>query len=233
MKRTLLSLLTVLWFLSHSQQNYPTISLCLSAAQPRGMFKEITPDISFYWGGTFGAAFPVSENIPIRLGFDISGYFMGSQSESFTFPDLMGGYTYQNTNVAASMWPVHFNVRLDPVKLTNVPIQPYGGALIGFRVFNSRTKSDISYSFDPEETTYKTRNINLTSSYGFELGVHIRATDEMGIDFRYSIVWGGWGKYVDFETLTFDDNGDPQYQRHETRTDIRTFTVGVYWLILD
>ena len=233
MKQFMIALFSMVCFWSYSQQREPAFSLCLATAQPQDMFQDVVPDHFMYWGGSLIFMFPVTEEIPLSLGFDFSGYFMGSKSESFTTTNSVGFETYQITNVTSSMWPVHFIARIDPVKLTNFPVQPYGGLLLGFRVFNSRTKVDISYSYASETDSYKKRRINLTSSYGFELGAHIIITKKTGLDLRYAIIWGGWGKYVDFETLTFNEDGDPQYQRHESRTDIRVFSVGLVWLMGD
>jgi hypothetical protein len=233
MKQFTLGLFIMTSSLSYSQQLEPTFSLSLSAAQPIGMFQEVLPDIFMYWGGSLIIMHPITEELPVTLGVDVSGYFMGSKSESYTTTSPAGLKTYQLTNVSSSMWPVHFIARVDPVKRTNFPVQPYAGLLLGFRVFNSRTKVDISYSYASETDTYKKRKINLTSSYGFELGAHIIVSKKTGLNLRYASIWGGWGKYIDFESLTFDDNGDPQYQRHETRTDIRVFSVGLVWLMGD
>ena len=233
MKPNVLLLPVLIWSFSYSQQLEPSISLCLSAAQPVGAFQDISPNHFMYWGGTLIIMHPVAEEFPVTLGADVSGYFMGSKSESYTTSSPVGFEIYQITSVSSSMWPVHFVARIDPVKLTNFPIQPYAGVLLGFRVFNSRTKVDITYSYASETDTYKKRKINLTSSYGFELGAHIILSKKTGLDLRYASIWGGWGKYIDFESLTFDDNGDPQYQRHETRTDIRVFSVGLVWLMGD
>ncbi len=233
MKQFTLALFSMVCFWSYSQQLEPSISLCLSAAQPLGMFQDVTPNNTLYLGGSLIIMHPVTQEVPVTMGFDVSGYFMGARSESFTTTTPMGLEIYQITEVSSSMWPVHFIARFDPVKLTNFPIQPYGGLLLGFRVFNSRTKVDISYSYAVERDTYKKRRINLTTSYGFELGAHIIITKKTGLDLRYATMWGGWGKYVDFESLTFNEDGDPQYQRHETRTDIKVFSVGLVWLMGD
>lgn len=225
--RFLVLLFIVLGSLSaKSQQNFPTVTPALSYAVPINMFREVDTTHSGYLG--LGILFlkPIGHNLPIRAGFEAHLFAMGRRSNSITVTDGAGDYEISST-VSSTMMPAHFILRIDPVKLTNFPITPYFGGVAGIKTFYSRTKVEVDYLDGTEPDTDKWRKINFTLSAGFEAGIHIFIQNGIGIDMRFVQAWGTWGKYIDFSTIEFDRSGKATYERHESRTDYRAFTLGV------
>ena len=181
--------------------------------------------VAFGFGGGFTV--PVLENSPLRLGISFRYMWLGSKSREFFLTDEEG-YTYElESSVKGSMSPLHIIARVDAMNYSDFPVLPYLGGFVGIRFFGTNHKLTIDYQDGSEPIIDNNRKVSVTSSYGFELGLHIRISKEILLDFRYEHAYGGWAKYVDLTSVKIDNNGNATYDRLETRTDVAMFTLGI------
>ena len=116
---------------------------------------------------------------------------------------------------------------------TRFPVLPYAGGFVGLRFFGTNQKITVDYLDGSEPLVENNREVSITTTYGFELGLHARITPEVMLDFRVERAYGGWAKYVDLSSVQIDDNGNATYDRIESRTDMDMFTLGLVVLIND
>lgn len=223
-------------FIAKSQEALPQLDLNMALAIPINDpvyvdSSSSTTLTAFGFGGGF--TIPVFEKSPVRLGASFRYMWIGSESRDFSFIDDQG-YEYElTTTVKGSMSPLHLMFRIDPVVYTNFPVLPYAGAFAGIRFFGSNNKLTFDYQDGTEPIVENNREISVTSSYGFELGLHVRLGKDILLDFRYEHAYGGWAEYIDFSTVEIDNNGNASYDLHETRTDVAMFTLGVAIVLKD
>lgn len=216
-----------------AQEAFPQFDLNLTVAIPineQAISDSSTSTSIDAIGIGGGFTLPIKSS-PIRLGLSFRYLWIGSRTKDFYFTDNQGFEYLLISTVKGSMSPLHFEARIDPMIYTNFPVMPYVGGFMGIRFFGSNHKITIDYEDGTEPSMENNRKVSVTSSYGFELGLHIRINKWLLLDFRYEHAYGGWAKYVDLSTVEIDNNGDASYERIETRTDAAMFTVGVAMLI--
>jgi len=221
-------LLSAMWLLSTCvfAQNKPQFAFHAGLAQPINQFAEADTNRAGFVGIGGELMLPLWKNAPLRAGINVRYYWLGKEQETQNFSGAEINYELQST-VRGSMVPTHLVLRFDPVKLTNFPVMPYAGAMIGFRAFNIKTEVQVDYLDGSEVATDEQTKANWTTSYGYELGLHIRINATVMLDFRFERAWGGWGQYLDLSSVTFDGTGQATYQTLNTRTDVNLFTIGV------
>jgi len=198
----------------------------ISIAHPINEFAETdTSDrILFGLGGEIVA--PIVQNSPLRVGLSVRYFWSGRETRRLDLVDSNGDPFELESKVKGSMVPVHVLVRVDPMNNTDFPILPYIGGFAGIRFFS--TNNQITYDYDDGSEPYfeNNRQVSVTSSYGLELGLHIRIGRAI-FDLRYERAYGGTAKYLDMSSVTFSDQGQSSYDRLETRTDVEIYSLGV------
>lgn len=181
--------------------------------------------IAFGIGGGFNAQLG---NSPFYSGLNFRYMWLGGDSRTLDFIDDDGFYYELKSKVSGAMSALHLNIRIDIIQYTEFPVTPYIGGFIGGRFLGAKTKIDIDYE-DGSDPINLERNSDwsTTSSYGFEIGLHIRVEDNLFIDIRYEHAYGGWAEYIDLESIEINDQGDASFSKLNTRTDISLFTLGV------
>jgi len=221
-------------FLGIAQTPVPQIDLQVSFAMP---FNETAVSdasaVSSLFSIGFGGGFsmPISENWPIRVGMNLRYMWLGSESKDFYFEDSEGDTYNLESKVRGAMTPLHLTLRIDPMDYIDFPVLPYVGAFAGIRFFNTNNKITIDYENGSEPDEDNNREVSVSSSYGFELGMHIKVSKGFLLDFKYEHAYGGWAKYLDLSSIEIDNSGRAQYDRLETRTDVAIYTIGLTVLL--
>jgi len=187
---------------------------------------RLESDLSaFGFGGGFMFQFPI--NSPLKIGASFRYMLMGGKSRNFDLVDINGrGYNLESA-IKGSMSPLHLMLRLDPMPFTTSHVMPYIGGFSGFRFFEAKQRLIIDYQDGSEPNEENIREVSVTSSYGFEIGLHIRFYKGILIDFRYEHAYGGWAKYLDFSSIEIDAVGNATYERLESRTNVSMYTIGL------
>jgi len=177
----------------------------------------------------FGAGImvPLPKNLPLKVGANFRYMWMGGKTKDFDMVDDNGTTYNLESKVRGSMLPFHAMLRLDPMRYTKFPVVPYIGGFAGFRIFESKRQLIIDYQDGSEPITETKRNVSVTSSYGFEIGLHIKTSEKVLIDFRYEHAYGGRAKYLDLSSVIIDDEGNATYDRLETHTNVSIYTIGI------
>lgn len=219
---------------ANAQEAFQQIDLNMALAVP--INEEVIADtssnsdlIAFGFGGGYTA--PVFKNSPLRLGASFRYMWLGGDTRYLYFEDGNGDEYELQSKVKGSMSPLHIVARIDPMIYTDFPVLPYIGGFFGIRFFGTNHQITIDYQDGTEPIIENNRQVSVTSSYGFELGLHIRINPYLLIDLRYEHAYGGWAKYLDLSSIEIDDNGNATYERLETRTDVAMFTLGVAFLL--
>lgn len=199
----------------------------LAAANPLNEFAEMDTVREAYFGMGGDLAFRIGRASPIRLGIGLEYYWMGTRNQNISFVDDVGDSLDLESKVRGSMLPIHVHLRLDPGIYTDFPIIPYVGGIAGMRIFNVNRKFTYTYQNGSEPYKDNNRKINITGSYGFELGTYIRLNDEVRLDFSYVRALGGNAKYIDVSSISFDGAGNSSYSYLESKTDVEMFQFGV------
>lgn len=244
MKSKILLIAFLLPIISFSQNEQPALRTInqpykggadfgLSLAFPQNNFAKAAGSRPYFGlGGKL--VFASRDNSPISFGLSFNYFWMFRKTDkqtitqrASTFPFTK--YEYQvETTVHGAMMPTHLHFRLMPFIATNSPVQPYAEGLAGFRIFNTRSKievDDLSGGTQPDPEI--DNNINITSSYGYAVGVNVRVAHAIYVNARFENIYGGWGKYIDPSSVKIDNNGDATISRKESRTDILNYTLGV------
>ena len=219
--------------IAKAQEAVPQFDLDLTLAIPinEQVISDSSSSTSIDAIGIGGGFTMPIKSTPFRLGVSFRYLWIGSRTKEFYFTDSQG-FDYELISaVKGSMSPLHMDLRIDPMIYSNFPVMPYVGGFIGIRFFGSNHKITIDYQDGTVPLIENNREVSVTSSYGFELGLHIRINKWLLLDFRYEHAYGGWAKYVDLSTVEINSNGDATYERIETRTDAAMFTVGVAMLL--
>lgn len=215
-----------------SQSNAPQFDANMNLAVPiiENEFADSSrADLAaFGFGGGFTT--PVLKS-PLRCGVSFRYMWLGGDSRTFDEVDDQG-YSYElESKVSGSMSPLHLNARFDLIHFTKFPVTPYVGGFVGMRFFGTNNKITVDYEDGSEPTIHNNRQLSVTSSYGYEFGLHVRIVDQLLIDARYEHAYGGWAKYIDLESIEIDDQGEASYSRKNTRTDVSMFTLGITILL--
>ena len=192
--------------------------------------------VAFGFGGGFTAPFSKSSLLadsPLRLGFSFRYLWQGNEKKDFLFIDDQGFEYELESKVKGTMSPLQIMARLDPMNYSRFPVLPYAGGFVGLRFFGTNQKITVDYLDGSEPLVENNREVSITTTYGFELGLHARITPEVMLDFRVERAYCGWAKYVDLSSVQIDDNGNATYDRIESRTDMDMFTLGLVVLIND
>lgn len=209
-----------------AQMAAPQFTIPLSIATPINEFKEAHTggDAFFGLGGEFNL--PVLKDSPLRLGVSFRYFWMGDKARDVEVTDSLGSYDV-DTRVHGSMMPLHLFARFDPIYMYDSPVMPYVGGFLGPRFFNVTTVVEIDYRDGFEPVEERDRRGSTTLSYGFQLGLHIRFSENMLLDLRWERAYGSEAKYLDVRSVEIDDEGYTFYDILETRTDVDMFTVGL------
>ncbi len=225
--RVFIVIFSLFTFSVFAQTGLPQLEPLLSLAIPINEFAEADTTKQAYFGMGAEVTFPFLHDTPLRLGGSFRYYWMGSRDRQIDSTNP-GGYQYELTStVSGSMVPLHVHMRLDPINYTDFPVLPYFGAFAGIRFFGTNNKTSVDYLDGSDPEIDHNRKVSVTTSYGFEAGLHIRITDYLLLDFRYERAYGGWAKYIDVSSVKIDSQGNATYNRLETRTDVEMFTLGL------
>jgi opacity protein-like surface antigen len=198
-----------------------------SLAIPFNEFAEVDTASQAYFGMGADVTFSILDDTPLRLGLGFSYYWTGSKDKDITLTDNTG-YEYEiNSKVRGSMAPLHLRVRADARNYLQFPVLPYAGGFAGMRFFTTNNRVSIDFLDGSEPEIEHNRKTSVTSSYGFEAGLHIRINTDLLIDVRYERAFGGWAKYLDLSSVEINDQGIATYKQLETRTDVEFFTIGL------
>ena len=212
---------------SFGQYARPQAAAHIGIAAPVNEFATADPGDQAYFGLGGEITFPVLKDTPLRLGIDCHYYWMGNRDRNVDITDTSGVFEYNlNSTVSGGMMPIHVRARLDFMNLYDYPVLPYAGGFFGLRVFSISRKFEFDYQDGTEPFEERERSASTTTSFGFEVGLHIRVTHQILIDIRYERAYGGWAKYLDVSSVEIDDEGYVNYQELNTRTDVDLFTVG-------
>jgi hypothetical protein len=178
-------------------------------------------------GFGFGVMVPLPKKSPIKVGGGFRYMWMGEKTKDFYLIDNEGIGYYLESKVKGSMSPLHAMLRIDPRSYTNFPIIPYFGGFAGARFFE--TKHTLTFDYEDRLESIKDHDtkLSVTSSYGFEIGLHVQVAPSVLIDLRYEHAYGGSAKYLDLSTIEINENGEASYARLETRTNVSMFTIGI------
>jgi len=205
------------------------VDLGVSLAFPQNNFAKAAGSQPYFgFGGKL--VFAARDNSPISFGLSFNYFWMFRKTEkqtlrSTTFP--FSRYEVETT-VHGAMMPTHLHFRIMPFIATNSPVQPYIEGLAGFRIFNTRSKIEVDDLTGGEQPQPEIdNNLNMTSSYGYSIGVNVRVAHAIYVNARFENIYGGWGKYIDPSSIKIDNNGNATINRKESRTDILNYTLGV------
>ena len=96
------------------------------------------------------------------------------------------------------------------------------------RVINTKHKITIDYNDGSGETTENTdNNFYVTKSYGFDVGIEINVNESLTLDLHYERAYGGEASYIDYTTVSFDADGNVDYQMKRTKTNANIFSIGL------
>lgn len=210
-----------------AQYARPQFAAMLAVAAPANDFADADPGSQAYFGLGAEFSFPLFKDSPLRLGADFRYYWMGNRDRNVDVFDTSGAFLYNLTSkVGGGMMPIHLKARIDFMNLYDYPVLPYAGGFYGLRLFTIARTFEFDYQdgIEPEEENF--RNTSTTTSYGFELGLHIRIGTHVLIDVRYERAFGGVATYLDVSSIEIDDEGFVSYDQLNTRTDVDMFSVG-------
>jgi len=214
-------------FFVKGQTGLPQIEPIVSLAVPINEFAEADTTERAFFGLGAEVTFPFLYDTPLRVGASFRYYWMGSTSKTVDVRGTSGNDIELTSKVRGGMTPLHLHLRLDPMNYTDFPVLPYIGGFAGIRFFGTNNRVSIDYLDGSEPEIEHNRKVDVTSSYGFEVGLHIRLSYYLSLDFRYERAYGGWAQYLDFGSIEIDSQGNASYQLLETRTDVEMFTIGL------
>lgn len=209
-----------------AQYAYPQAGFNLAVAIPIHEFAEADSGKQAYFGLGGEFTFPILEDSPVRFGLDFRYFWMGNRNKSVDVTDSIGFLYNLTTKVGGSMMPIHAHARFDFMNTSDYPILPYFGGFAGIKVFKISNKLEFDHQDGEEPYIEFDHSINVTGSYGFEVGMHVRVTDYILIDARYERAFGGWAKYLDVSSVRIDDEGNASYSELNTRTDVDIISLG-------
>lgn len=203
------------------------LNLGMQLGFPRDDFKRLYADRAMFgFGGRL--LFPIDQNLPFDAGFQFYYMWMGTEKETFALNNSNLGDYQVESKVHGSMMPFHLNLRLRPMHRYRSPIDPYIEGLAGFRVFYVNSEIQVD-DLTPTEQPDPERSIDNSWawSYGFAAGTGIRVAENIKLDFRYAKLWGTKAKYLDPESVSFTNDGDPVYNRKKSETNISNYEIGI------
>lgn len=210
-----------------------TFEFEIRAAFTSGEFKKFYPK-SGMGGLGITVLFPISNKIPVDLGFGLGYYWMSNAEETYNYymPEI-GNYDVES-RVSGGMIPFHIVGRLYPLKSINSPIQPYVEGLAGFRVFsaNQRLETYIvaTDTYLPVEKDY---NTTASWSYGFGGGVKVMLSKNelLFLNTKVDMIYGTATKTMDPSSVVLYDDGTYSFSHFESRTDVLRFSIGLHVMI--
>lgn len=185
--------------------------------------------IAYGIGGGFMV--PLSKKLPLYLGANFKYMWTGGKTRNFDKTDSNGNNYNLESKISGSMSPLHAVIRIDPMHYTNFPVMPYISGFAGVRFFGAKQKITINYQNGNQPIEDKSNKINVASSYGFEVGLHIRTSEDVFIDLQYEHAYGGSAEYIDLSSIEIDEFGNASYDQIETRTNVSIYTLGVAFKI--
>lgn len=174
-----------------------------------------------------GIMFPLPSKSPIKMGVNFKYMWTGGNTRYMDMVDSDGTDYNLKNKVSGTMSPLHVILRIDPMYYTNFPVMPYIGGFAGVRFFQTKQKLTIDYQNGSEPIIDAINKLSVTSSYGFEIGLHIRASEIVCIDLKYEHAYGGSAKYLDLSSIEIDNDGNATYDRIETTTDVSIYSLGL------
>lgn len=198
----------------------------LGLAFPQKEFSDLAPAKAFFGiGGAFYGQ--RGERFPLDIGGSFHYFWMGSETKTFNLTDEdIGDYDVESS-VNASMMPVHAHVRISFLRTLNDYVFPYAEVLGGFRIFNTKSVIEVDdFTENPPEPETD-NNYSLTWSYGYAGGLAVTLATNVLLDARVTMMHGGRAKYLDPESVTFNDQQEPQFERKQSKTDVLIYHLGV------
>lgn len=193
---------------------------------PQGDFANTYSESAFFGIGG-GLLFPIKES-PIDAGLTVDYFWMERQTETQRLKDKFTGTYEVKSTINGNVVPVHSVLRVTPLRTINSPVQPYIQGMAGFRVFSIRTKievDDLSGGAQPDPDIE--REPSAAWSYGYGGGVFVQIAENLNIDLSVSNLFGTNATYIDPESLEFDANGDPTYEKRESETHVANVRLGI------
>lgn len=199
----------------------------LKFAIPQGGFAETYSKSAFFGIGA-GLLFQLKES-PIDAGLNVDYFWMERQQEDFNGLSGPNNTSYDVTStINGNMIPVHGVIRITPLRTVLPKINPYVEALAGVRIFNIRTKIEVddgTNSTQPEPDI--DRETSAAWSYGYAGGVYFQVSPNFNVDLSVANLYGTKASYIDAESPTFTDQGDPVFGSKESDTHIVNIRMGV------
>jgi opacity protein-like surface antigen len=195
-------------------------------AIPQGEFANTYSESAFFGLGA-GLLFQVLES-PIDAGLTVDYFWMERQQKDFTVTDPQFGNYDVTSTINGNVVPIHGVIRVTPLRTVLPKFNPYIEGLAGFRVFSIRTKIEVD---DGSNTTQPEpeidRDPSAAWSYGYAAGLYFEVSPNFNIDLGVANVYGSNASYIDAESLRFTTQGDPVYERKESKTHVVNIRAGV------
>jgi hypothetical protein len=226
MKLPVILFLAVLgWHSSPGQAPAPvggTVYGGLAGALPLGKFRDAYPGGQAY-GATFGFLVkPGAPPLPFEVGLEVNYLVNGISKNKVS--NLSPPYTIKTTH---SYIPLHAVFRLKPRQTKT--FSPYGDALAGITIFNSRSKIKQNFFASQEEEATVLDKYNATVfSYGLAAGLLVKGKGQVPrLDIRLVYLEGPLGTYVKRGNLTVDTQGYPLYRFTRSETSMLLLQLNV------
>lgn len=210
-----------------------TFDIDIRAAFTSGEFKDFYPKRGM--GGLgITTLFPIDKNNPIDVGFGLGYYFMSNAGATFGYYTPGAGNYEITSEVSGSMVPFHLTARLNPLRKTNSPIQPYFEALGGFRLFivSQRLETyliDSNLELEPQTDS----DVTGSWSYGFGGGIKVLLSKNelIYLNAKVTQLYGTSTNNMDPNSVVLYDDGTYGYSRFKSETDVLRFAIGIHIMI--
>ncbi len=197
----------------------------INIAVPRGEFKDLAPQRAFF--GVGGGFYSQRNNLPLDIGASFHYFWMGRERETFDLNDPTLGDYRVNSRVTSSMMPIHIHSRISFLRTLNDVFFPYVEVMGGFRIFNTRSVIDVDVPGQDNPESEIDNNFGLTWSYGYGAGASIRLGTNVLLDGRVVRMPGGRARYLDPESVTFNDNQEASFTRVRSKTKAMVYQLGL------
>ncbi len=204
----------------------PSINFGVQVIQPLGQFKDVYDGYPAGFAGTFSSPLGAS---PFEVGIGLAWNNMGSQNEDVTAyvgTDDSGDSIYDQGTMRIRSNINRFQI-LGRFRPLNGFIQPYADGILGVETYKTKTDITLNGNGYSEANNSKRQHFDMSYSYGYAVGLRFRVAPSIFIDARFENLIGGFGTYVDQESIQVVDENTIQFETLESRTDKFTYQLGV------
>jgi hypothetical protein len=230
-------LICILLFPAHivmAQHAAPQWDVIFPIAFPLGEFKANSGENEIFYGFGTEISLPIIKGSPLRAGGTYRYMVLAGESKSSTKRNANGDYIYDvAAYVGSRMTMINGFLRFDPMNVYDYPVLPYMSFFMGYQHIGIRDTYEVEYEDNREDVIEVNRQGSRALSYGFDLGVNIRITEDILFDLSWQRTFGTYSRYIDASSIEISDEYDVFYNTVESRTDMGILSFSLVWDLWD